>query len=376
MEINKNKLNVIAFYLPQYHSIPENDKAYGNGFTEWTNMKKAKPLYEGHRQPRIPKDNNYYCLLDNGKTMEWQAKLAKDNGIFGFCYYHYYFSNGKKLLEKPLEEMLLNKKIDIPFCLCWANENWTKRWDGGNNEVIAKQDYDKIDEIKEHVKYLVKFFKDERYITLDGKPILLLYRPGIIPNMKNYIKEMRRCFSLYGYPEVNIIIQQPFYYLEGKNLSLFDYYIQYEPSFTITRLRPKANFLKKAVKKVLKLVHLQKIIDMVGNAKFKNTDLQHRSYDDDWKAIINYKNNDSRMIEGGFVDWDNTPRVKTGIVYDGANPQKFENYFSQLCEKVRNSNKQQIIFLTAWNEWCEGAYLEPDEDFGTKYLEAVKKNIK
>ena len=135
-----DRKKVIAFYLPQYHTIPENDASYGKGFTEWTNVKKASPLFKNHNQPRVPEKNNYYNLLDT-EVMIGQAELAKKYGIYGFCYYHYWFKNGKKLLEKPLEAMLKDKRVDIPFMLCWANENWTRKWDGGNNEIIVEQDY-------------------------------------------------------------------------------------------------------------------------------------------------------------------------------------------------------------------------------------------
>lgn len=170
---------VVAFYLPQYHPIPENDKAYGKNFTEWVNVKKALPLFENHNQPRIPLENNYYSLLDENTMIE-QSKLAKSYGIYGFCYYHYWFKNGKKLLEKPLEMMLNTKEIDIPFMLCWANENWTKHWDGGNNEIIVEQDYGDYDDLINHIDYLCRFFRDKRYIKIDDKPVLVIYKPEII----------------------------------------------------------------------------------------------------------------------------------------------------------------------------------------------------
>lgn len=372
MEIDKNKLNVITFYLPQYHEIPENNAAFGKGFTEWTNVRKAKPLFEGHRQPRVPKDNNYYCLLDNGKTMEEQAKLAKANGITGFCYYHYYFAHGKKLLEKPLEEMLANKKIDIPFCLCWANENWTNKWDGGDNGVIAYQEYDKLEDIEEHVKYICEFMKDDRYMTLDGRPIFVLYRPDLIPHLKKYIAEMKRCFAKYGFGNVLFFIQQPFYYFEKKNLKLFDYYIEYEPSYSIIEELHESKSLKRFIKKILIKLHFKRFLDKKQD---KNRKLTIRDYDKDWNRILNRKINSKQLVSGGFIDFDNTPRVKTGVMYKGANPEKFDLYFGQLCEKTLKEYSLPIIFVMAWNEWGEGCYLEPDEDYDTAYLSSIKKYV-
>ena len=169
-------VKIIPFYLPQFHEIPENNKWWGEGFTEWTNVRKAKPLFEGHRQPKIPLDNNYYNLMDDNVKI-WQAKIAKEHGIFGFCYYHYWFKNGRKLLEKPAEQMLQNQEIDIPFCFCWANENWSKNWDGGNREVIMEQHYGGKQDWEMHFQYLLPFFRDKRYITVHGKPIFVIYKP-------------------------------------------------------------------------------------------------------------------------------------------------------------------------------------------------------
>ena len=191
-EINSNDdTKIIAFYLPQYHAIPENDQWWGKGFTEWTNVKKAKPLFEGHDQPRIPLNHNYYNLLDDN-TKIWQANLAKKYGVYGFCYYHYWFKGGKKLLEKPAEQMLSNKSIDLPFCFCWANENWTRNWDGGNREIMVEQDYGNKDDWECHFQYLLQFFKDKRYITVDGKPLFIIYKPDLIIDIYEMVKYFRQ----------------------------------------------------------------------------------------------------------------------------------------------------------------------------------------
>lgn len=178
-------MKIIAYYLPQFHDIPENDEMWGKGFTEWVNVKQAKPLFEGHNQPRIPKGGNYYNLLSND-IKKWQISLAKTYGIYGFCMYHYWFG-GKLLLEKPVEQYLEDKSLDFPFCICWANENWTNAWKSDNNKVLIEQHYGGKEEWKAHFEYLSPFFQDKRYIKVDGKPLFLLYRPELISTLNEML---------------------------------------------------------------------------------------------------------------------------------------------------------------------------------------------
>lgn len=373
------KNRVIAFYLPQFHSIPENDKAHGEGFTEWTNTKKAKPLFEGHRQPRTPLGENYYNLLDKG-VMADQIKMAKEYGIYGFCYYHYWFKNGKKLLEKPVENMLADKSLDMPFCICWANENWTRRWDGGNNEIIVEQDYGDIQDLKNHVDYLCQFFKDERYIRIHGRPLLLIYKPELIPNLRKVVRIIREQAKHNGIPELNIAVQFSRYYVDGANLGIFDSYIQFQPKFVQDNEDAESkNPLRRKMKKIFLTVDPDgKILGKFR--KFRSAkaapSLTHRSYDEDWKKILRYEVKDKRLIAGAFVDWDNTARNKNGLVYDDVTPQKFGKYMKQLVKKVNSEYKTPHIFINAWNEWAEGTYLEPDEDNGYAYLEALRDALK
>ena len=378
--MNKN-VKTIAFYLPQFHTIPENDASYGEGFTEWSNTKKAIPLFEGHYQPRTPLEENYYCLLDDG-VMEKQANMAKNYGIYGFCYYHYWFKNGKKLLEKPLELMLHNPKIDIPFCLCWANENWTKRWDGGNNEVIVEQDYGDLEDLNNHVDYLCQYFKDSRYIKDDGLPILLIYKPEIIPNLKAVVSSIRERVRYNGFRNVKLIVQYPKFYFDGANMNLFDAYVQFEPRFIQDY---ESNLQRSAIKKKLKSAMLNagfsKLVSKVEkklgekNTRQSKVGLSVRDYDKDWQMILDYPVTDKRMIAGAFVDWDNTPRNKRGLCYTGATPEKFRNYMTQLVEKVNKEYENKYIFINAWNEWAEGAYLEPDEKNGYDYLKGLRRAL-
>ena len=377
-EYKIDKIKTIAFYLPQFHQIPENDKAYGYGFTEWTNVKKAMPLFEGHNQPRIPLNENYYCLLENG-VMRNQAEMAKKYGIYGFCYYHYWFKNGKKLLEKPIEMMLSDSSIDMPFCLCWANENWTKRWDGGNNEIIVEQDYGDEQDLFNHVDYLCRFFADERYIRIDNKPLLVIYKPELIPNLKKYINKIRRRVVENGFDGVIIASQYPKYFEEGVRLDIFDYYIQFQPRFVPeSQANENRSAFTKLVKKMLIFAGLRdfgKACRKVFIKKNTTRMLTHRSYNSDWEYILNYKVKSKKLIAGAFVDWDNTPRNKNGLVYDGTSPELFGKYMKSLVQKVRDEYEQKYIFINAWNEWAEGAYLEPDTFHKYDYLIQLKKAL-
>lgn len=365
---------VVAFYLPQYHPIPENDKAYGKNFTEWVNVKKALPLFENHNQPRIPLENNYYSLLDENTMIE-QSKLAKSYGIYGFCYYHYWFKNGKKLLEKPLEMMLNIKEIDIPFMLCWANENWTKHWDGGNNEIIVEQDYGDYDDLINHIDYLCRFFRDKRYIKIDDKPVLVIYKPEIIPNLKKIVDIIKKRVIENGLPGIVLISQYPDYYFSNRNNDYFDYHIQFQPKFIQDYEVEEKNLIRRKIKHFM-LSHNMNQIYQVLLKKYqskKKKALIHRDYCEDWKKIIDFQVTDEKLMAGAFVDWDNTPRNKNGLVYDNANPQLFERFFSSLVKKVNEEYSTEFIFINAWNEWAEGAYLEADEKNQYGYLEAIKR---
>ena len=225
-------VKLIAFYLPQFHAIPLNDQCWGKGFTEWTNVRKAQALFYGHDQPKIPLDLNYYDLMDD-QVKIWQSNLAEKYGIFGFCYYHYWFKHGEKLLEKPAEQMLKNKKIEIPFCFCWANENWSKNWDGGDQEIIMEQDYGGKEEWERHFQYLLNFFQDERYITVDGCPLLVVYKPEQMIDIYKMASYFRRRAKEEGFPDLCLAFQFPAYYSDMYYRNdIFDYQIEFEPVYS------------------------------------------------------------------------------------------------------------------------------------------------
>ena len=319
-------------------------------------------------------ENNYYSLLDENTMIE-QSKLAKSYGIYGFCYYHYWFKNGKKLLEKPLEMMLNTKEIDIPFMLCWANENWTKHWDGGNNEIIVEQDYGDYDDLINHIDYLCRFFRDKRYIKIDDKPVLVIYKPEIIPNLKKIVDIIKKRVIENGLPGIVLISQYPDYYFSNRNNDYFDYHIQFQPKFIQDYEVEEKNLIRRKIKHFM-LSHNMNQIYQVLLKKYqskKKKALIHRDYCEDWKKIIDFQVTDEKLMAGAFVDWDNTPRNKNGLVYDNANPQLFERFFSSLVKKVNEEYSTEFIFINAWNEWAEGAYLEADEKNQYGYLEAIKR---
>ena len=379
-----NGTKIIAFFLPQYHCIPENDRWWGKGFTEWVNTRKALPLFEGHYQPRTPLHENYYNLLDP-KVLKWQADLARQYGVFGFCHYHYWFKGGKQLLEKPTNAMLADPTIDIPFCLSWANENWTRNWDGGNREVIAEQDYGGPKEWEAHFQYLLPFFQDRRYMTEHGKPLFLIYKPELIPHLNQMLDYWTGRIQEYGFPGICYMIQSGGWYFDPDyDDSRFSWQIRFEPAFSkaykskqnmqqVKRMQNLFGFLRKC--------RLEKpagfLYDRLQSAHKAHTalkELELVSYEETWQTILQSPT-EKKTALGGFVDWDNTARNKKGRVYQGASPELFGEYLKKLVHKVETEAENPYLFLNAWNEWAEGAYLEPDERYGYAYLEAVQAAV-
>lgn len=376
------KKNIVALYLPQFHTIPENDKWWGKGFTEWTNTRKAVPMFEGHYQPKTPLNENYYDLTDV-TVMEKQAELAKRYGIFGFCYYHYWFKDGKKLLEKPIEKMLKNPKVDIPFCLCWANENWTRNWDGGNREIIMEQDYGTESDWEKHFLYFLDFFRDSRYITADGCPVLFIYKPEIIEHFNEMVDYWQKRIVEEGFPGIKIVCQFPnlLYSTESDirkfDRSRIDYFAKFEPlaewNYTSNAVRLTVlQWMKRTVMRQAYKVWdcVKKTFHIKLNKKPKQFGPGVYDYDCSWDVILHHEPYGDNLINGGFVDWDNTARNKNGRLYKGATPEKFGNYMEELLKKPSALN---MVVVNAWNEWAEGAYLEPDEKYGYAYLEALKR---
>ena len=375
-------MKIIAFYLPQFHNIPENDLWWGDGFTEWTNVKAAKPLFKGHIQPKIPLNDNYYNLLDDEIKL-WQANLAKEYGIYGFCYYHYWY-NGKLLLEKPMEQMLNNKKIDLPFCICWANEPWTKIW-VGEKKVLYPQMYGGQKEWEEHFRYLLPFLKDSRYIYKNGKPLIFFYNPEQISCINEMVEFWKKCATDEGLPGLTIVaryVDENF--MCSNKVKCIDYFVEWQPRSAkkVQKKDPISNSKVKALRRRF-YEYLSNVLGVDAYqysliAKIKSlNDSRIKSYDEVWENIIRKKPSCKNCIPGAFVRWDNSPRFqKKATIIKGETPQKFKEYLSRQIKHAENDYHQDMLFLFAWNEWAEGGYLEPDEQNGYAYLEAVRDALR
>ncbi|WP_105142551.1 glycoside hydrolase family 99-like domain-containing protein [Streptococcus suis] len=368
----------IAFYLPQFHAIPENDEWWGEGFTEWTNMKAATPLFDGHLQPRIPLDNNYYNLLDE-KTMEWQVELAKKYGLYGFCFYHYWF-NGHMLLEKPMEMMLNNPNINFPYMISWANEPWTNAWKAdGNEKTLIAQHYGREKEWKQHFEYLLQFFKDKNYIVENNKPMLLIYRPEIIECLNEMLDYWNELAIEAGFSGIDFAYQQVSYYLlDNKDESRFKYRVEYQPGYARYDVQKQSaglsQYLLPIKTKIRNIVYgFDKKAKTNLSSKLTRQKLSFEDYDELCQSIINRKADDEKSVAGMFVDWDNTPRRgDRGRVCLGSTPEKFQHYMIEQIKNVNENYQNDMLFIFAWNEWAEGGYLEPDERNKYGYLEALK----
>lgn len=360
-------MKIIAFYLPQFHTFPENDKWWGKGFTEWTNTKKGTPNFKGHYQPQVPQNHYYYDLQKDKAVIPKQIALAKRYGIDGFCFYHYWFANGKKLMEKPIERFLDDKTLDIPFCLCWANENWSRRWDGSEQSILIAQDYGDKEDRTKHIEYLIDFFKDERYMRDEnGRPILLIYKPQLIDNLFELLSEWRDKVCAAGFPGICFVCQYP--QNDKKIRSEFDNWIDFEPAATTAIPGDDFGRAFKISPKYAIEVGFTKLLQLLKIRTYKKY-----SYEDAVNASENRKIEDYKEWLGAFPGWDNTARRgKSSIIYDKSTPQKFEEYVCTQLIKSIQAGQEGVLFINAWNEWAEGAHLEPDERNGFRYLEAVK----
>lgn len=369
-------MRIIPFYLPQFHQIPENDEWWGKGFTEWTNVRAAKPLFKGHAQPRVPFGANYYDLTSI-EVLDWQANLAKKYGIYGFCFYHYWF-DGHLLLEKPIELLLKHPEIDMRYCICWANENWTNAWKSGEpRRVLIEQTYGDYEMWEQHFDYLLEFFKDQRYIKIDGKPLIVIYRPEIISELEGMLSCWRNRAIESGLDGLTIAFQHVNFNGDSRK-SLFDKQIEYQPMYVRSQSRKDESLgYLWSIKKKFDILTERTLHRTFTLSKFRmKNSPECFSYDEMWERILSMQPCSSLSIPGAFVDWDNTSRLgNRGSVAIGSTPEKFEEYFRRLLVKARTDYHSDYIFLFAWNEWAECGYLEPDELNKFGYLEAIRSAL-
>ncbi len=352
-------MKLLSFYLPQFHEIPENNDAWGHGFTEWTNVKKSKPLYWGHYQPRKPLNNNYYNLLDDG-VLKWQASLAEKYGVSGFCFYHYWF-NGRLVLEKPVELLRKNNEIKLNYCFAWANEPWTKTWHGagGNKEILIPQTYGREEEWRAHYEYFRPYFKDERYIKEGNRPMLLVYKLQNIPAFNDMIRYWNRLAKEDGFEGMFVVSMNT-----GRDYTYkskwVDATVDFEPNKTKAMLlsMPSSLQMKENGGGLWNRLAVKAIYYTLLNEQMLK---------------IPHKKNQFRTV---FVNYDDSPRRgKSAVVTKGATPARFEKYLKKtLLRSIQEKN--EYVFINAWNEWGEGNYLEPDQKFKYVYLEAVRTVMK
>lgn len=366
-----SKIKILSYYLPQYHPIPENDEWWGKGFTEWTNVKKATPLFKWHEQPIVPGELGYYDLR-NADVQEKQAQLANEYGVDGFIYYQYWFGNGKMLLEKPAEAMLNNRKVDIPFCFCWANETWKGVWHGLHNpKVLIEQQYGGDKDYIAYFNYLLPFFKDERYIKVNNKPMFHIYRVSQLPDLDVLINLFNTMAKEHGFNGVYFVATGEYYsntVLENKHIyGAVGVENFHKMKFIDTYNFSKNKWIKRIESKIL--YHLG-FYDKVG---YRNKPLVI-----DYKKGLrkyNYKIPNKKYIPCVVPNWDNSARSgQKSMIFKNADPQIFYKYMKKCLEAYKNHpDNPSYMVIKSWNEWAEGNYLEPDLKYGREWLEAIRK---
>jgi lipopolysaccharide biosynthesis protein len=345
---------ILAYYLPQYHPTQENDEWWGRGITEWHNVSRAVPQYAGHYQPRLPGELGYYDLRLK-ENIARQIELAKIHGIYGFAYYFYWFDN-KRLLDKPLDAFLNDPQLDFPFCLCWANESWTRRFDGSSGEVIMYQN-ESVESYRAFIESVKPYFADKRYIRVNGRPVLIVYRPSFVPAAPNTLAYWRACCEEAGLgnPYIIAVKENTF---DGDLLSMgFDAQSEFHPG-TVFRycknITEEINFVQEEFKGLV-----LDYADLVKNKKYMN--FQAR-----------------KLFRAVMPMWDNTPRRNnTAMIYEGSSPALYKEWLIDVLREThsRGDLDAPFVFVNAWNEWGECAYLEPDRKYGYAYLKATRQAI-
>jgi hypothetical protein len=351
---------VIAFYLPQFHPTPENDLWWGKGFTEWTNVASAKPLFKGHGQPRVPADLGFYDLR-LAETRLAQAEMATRFGVEGFCYWHYWFG-GRRMLERPFNEVLHSGQPDFPFCLGWANHSWNGIWKDEPHRMLIDQTYPGEDDDRAHFNYLLKAFEDKRYIRVDGKPMLVIFKPTDVPQAKRRFDFWRELALKAGLPGL---------YIVGIHMLDFDSAAELGLDAVAMSTLAVTNTSNAVINEVSRIVWGFRRKLSLGGPRVVE-------YREAIKHLVPALNQlDREAYPCVFPNWDNTPRKgRKGLVLSNSTPQLFEQHLRDAVKAVAGREAEhRIVFLKSWNEWAEGNYLEPDTKWGLQYLEALKRVI-
>lgn len=362
----------LVIHYPQFHPIAENNEWWGEGFTEWTNVKRGRPFYRGHYQPREPLNDNYYDLSDLS-VLESQIRLAREKGVYGFCFYHYYFT-GKKLLEKPIENYRDYSNETFPYCLIWANQTWIRTWHRakGENKILIKQEYGKREEWEKQFYYLLDFFKDERYIKIDGKPVYIIYLPQDIEYRKHMFSLWRKLAVQNGLKGLYLIAMDTIAKNDTRE-DLYDAYMNFEPLHVLKNDDSYRKVIFRFKDKLLKR------FDAVENKVGRRILLRDMyTYDYLTEKIDRIAENipEKKTFLGVFAGWDNTARKdEEGWIAKKSTPEKFGESVRKSLEKSCDRGNE-YIFINAWNEWSEGAYLEPDKRYGYAYLNELEKTIR
>lgn len=337
---------LIAYYLPQFHPIPENDAWWGKGFTEWTNVTKARPLFAGHYQPHLPTDFGFYDLRVR-QTRREQIRVAREYGIDGFCYHFYWFS-GRRILEQPVEDMLRDPQSDMPFCLCWANENWTRRWDAADHEILIAQQYLPSDDL-EFIKSVEPYIRDPRYIKVDGKPLLVVYRAQHLPDARRSASVWRDHCRAIGIGEIHLCAA-----LTHGNADYAQFGFDSGAEF------PPHNMKQKNIN-----------TDLAFFDEFKGNAMQFATVA---RAYLNRGYPGRRVFKAVFPSWDNTARTASrAVLMLNGTPENYEYWLSETIDLARGQDQgENVVFINAWNEWAEGCHLEPDRRYGHGFLEATR----
>jgi hypothetical protein len=353
-------MKIIAYYLPQYHPVKENNEWWGPGFTEWTNVGKAKKLFRGHYQPKVPKDLGYYDLRIP-EVRKRQAELASEAGVDAFCYWHYWFGNGKRLLEMPFNEVLKSGEPDFPFCLGWANEPWkAKVWDASSTKrdrVLIEQEYPGEQDYREHFYALLDAFKDKRYVRRNGKPVFVVYKPFLIPDIEKYISTWNQLAVKEGLGEGIHFIGHTEKSREVEPIL--------QMGFNAVNIVRNGEYAHN--RDLMKKIVIPTIIYKMFKQPLKI------SYSLMIKYFVQEQEKQANIYPSIIPNWDHTPRSgKKGSVFHNSTPELFAKHVEDVFDVVKNKDTEdQIIFLKSWNEWGEGNYMEPDLKFGKRYIEVL-----